>query len=54
VRELFAGRALPAGAQALAWNGDDDGGVRVPPGIYWVLVRAGGEHVGRRVGVLSR
>lgn len=54
VRNLFAERALPAGAETLVWNGDDDGGVRVPPGLYWVVLRAGSEQVGRRMVILSR
>ena len=54
VRDLLTGTALPAGAQTLAWDGDDEGGVRVPPGIYWVVVRAGGDEGRRRVVVLPR
>jgi hypothetical protein len=52
VRTLLSRRALPAGAQVLAWDGESDGGRRLPPGVYWVVVRAGAEEGRRRAVVL--
>lgn len=40
VRRMETG-TLPAGDQQLSWNGCDDSGVLVAPGIYFVHVRAG-------------
>ncbi|MEO6461907.1 MAG: FlgD immunoglobulin-like domain containing protein [Candidatus Eisenbacteria bacterium] len=53
VRTLLAQQPLPAGAQTLAWNGEDDAQARVAPGVYWLSLRAGAEE-GRRRAVLLR
>lgn len=34
VRNLIAGRALPAGRHVVPWDGADEGGVTAPPGEY--------------------
>ncbi len=52
VRTLLARQARLAGAHTVEWNGEDDGHVAVPPGVYWLLVRAGVEEGRRRAVVL--
>jgi hypothetical protein len=47
VRELPAGQ-LPAGAQALRWDGRDAFGSPAAPGLYWVVLRAGERILSRR------
>jgi hypothetical protein len=42
VRSLFRG-LLPAGAQALSWDGLDQRGARAAAGVYFVRLRVGGE-----------
>jgi subtilisin family serine protease len=39
----------PAGAQALRWDGADDGGRRVPAGTYFARLRADGAQAARRI-----
>jgi hypothetical protein len=34
------------------WDGRDDAGSRLPSGLYFIEVRAGGEHAMRRVAVV--
>jgi len=48
VRGLLAG-VLGAGEHESVWDGLDDGGRRVAPGLYWVRVRAGGVVSSRRL-----
>lgn len=38
VRSLLTGEALPAGPQAIAWDGRDDAGRALPAGVYLVRV----------------
>ena len=45
VREL----EVPAGREAVAWNGADNGGRPAAPGIYFVRVRAGGWSVSGKI-----
>jgi hypothetical protein len=40
VRTLWSGRRLDAGAVAVAWDGRDDDGAPVPPGVYAARVLA--------------
>jgi len=49
VRAIDAG-VLPAGEHAVRWDGLDGAGRRVPPGVYFVALDAGGRrHAGRLV-----
>jgi len=48
VRGLAAG-TLESGAHELTWDGCDDVGRRLAPGVYWVRVRAGGLASSRRL-----
>ena len=41
--------ALPAGAHAVVWNGRDDTGRPVSPGLYFLRVRAGAEEAAARI-----
>ncbi len=52
VRRLAVGRVTP-GAQAARWDGRDDGGRRVTPGIYFYRLRAPGLAASGRVVVLD-
>jgi len=52
VRQLVDG-TVPAGEHAVPWNGRDDSGQRVRPGVYLYRVRAGGVAEARRVVVLD-
>src|SRR5205085_10580236 len=40
VRSLVHGR-LPSGARRVAWDGRDDGGRRMAPGVYFARLRTG-------------
>jgi zinc metalloprotease ZmpB len=51
VRTLVDG-ALPEGLHACRWDGRDDAGRALAPGIYLMRLEAGGRHAGRRVAVL--
>ncbi len=53
VRGLLERQSLPAGAQTLAWDGEDDAHLRVPPGIYWISLRAGADEGRRRAVILE-
>jgi hypothetical protein len=48
VRRLVRG-ALPAGPHVAAWDGADDSGARVPPGIYSCRLVAAGERFEKRL-----
>jgi subtilisin family serine protease len=52
VRDLFAGE-LAAGPQRLAWDGTDDAGRRVAPGLYFVRAEHAGVAQAVRVTVLT-
>lgn len=52
VRRLDAGWHEP-GAVRLAWDGSDQAGARVPPGIYLVTVRAGRDVARTRVAIVE-
>jgi hypothetical protein len=41
VRRLQQGRVYPAGTHAVAWDGRNDDGLRLPPGIYVLHLKAG-------------
>ena len=41
VRALWRGTPAAGGAQALSWDGRDDGGRRAAPGVYYVRAAAG-------------
>ncbi len=45
-------RSFAAGRHALLWDGRDDGGRRVPPGLYLVRVAGAGTQAVRRVVIL--
>jgi len=42
VRTLLAGAALPAGPHTARWDGTDARGARVPSGVYFARIAAGG------------
>jgi hypothetical protein len=41
VRALVASESQPAGEREVRWDGRDDGGARVRPGVYTAVLRAG-------------
>lgn len=47
-----ADQAYPAGRWTFIWNGTDENGARVPPGVYLVRVRAAGETSSQKVQIL--
>jgi len=51
VRTLARG-TLPAGPSSRAWDGLDERGVRVAPGVYFVFLRAGAAESRSRVVLL--
>jgi flagellar hook capping protein FlgD len=51
VRTLVSG-ALDAGAHALAWRGDDDGGRALGGGVYFATLETRGHRLTRRVALL--
>ena len=38
---------LPAGRHALAWDGRDERGARLPAGVYWARLQAGERSIER-------
>ena len=52
VRELLDG-ALPAGEQAIVWDGRDDGGARVRPGTYFAVLLQGERKATKRMVLLG-
>jgi flagellar hook assembly protein FlgD len=52
VRTLLDGRALDAGRHESAWNGDDDRGKRVAPGVYAVSLETPQGRVSRKLHLL--
>ncbi|MFB3907475.1 MAG: M28 family peptidase [Candidatus Eisenbacteria bacterium] len=52
IRRIESAGPLPAGAQWLTWQADDDEGRNVPAGIYWLRVHAGGRSEARAAVVL--
>lgn len=52
VRSIVAGRLEP-GTRRVVWDAKDDAGSRVPPGVYFHVVRVG-SHVGTKRMVLAR
>ncbi|MBP6875790.1 MAG: hypothetical protein KBD56_06940 [Candidatus Eisenbacteria bacterium] len=53
VRSLCV-QTLPAGSHDLRWDGCDDGGRRLPSGIFLVRIEAGSDRTTRRVVWLAR
>ncbi len=53
VRTLLTGEERPAGRSSLHWDGRDDHGGAVAPGLYFVRVVSGGVAAGQRVAVLA-
>jgi hypothetical protein len=51
VRHLDHGAIAP-GTRRIAWDGRDDSGVRLAPGVYRVLVKTAGESTGARIVLL--
>jgi flagellar hook assembly protein FlgD len=51
VRHLEHGTIVP-GTRRIAWDGRDDAGVRLAPGIYRVLVKTPGRNAGARIVLL--
>jgi hypothetical protein len=45
-------RPLPAGRHQVVWEGRDQGGRRVAPGVYFCLLEASGKEVVRRITLL--
>ena len=52
IRSIDAGR-MESGLHRVAWDARNDAGVRMPPGVYFHVVRVG-EHVGSKRMVLAR
>ena len=50
---VLAASALAPGAHEFTWNGTDDGGRRMPSGVYLVRLRAGQEQAMHRVTLLE-
>jgi hypothetical protein len=49
VRRVQDGGILPAGTHRRTWDGRDEAGREVPPGVYFASVSAGGEVATRRI-----
>ncbi len=49
VRALAAGTAFATGRHELAWDGRDDSGAAVAPGVYLVRLESGGRTLTRRI-----
>ena len=47
IRKVALDRDVPAGHQAIEWDGRDDRGARVPVGLYFVRLRSAGRSVAR-------
>jgi hypothetical protein len=52
VRELIPSVGYAAGRHTIGWNGDDDQGRHLPPGVYMQRLEADGRSVSRRVVLL--
>jgi hypothetical protein len=52
VRELAKPYASPPGRHDLVWDGRDDAGRRVRPGVYLVRVRVGAEERHARISLV--
>lgn len=52
VRELIPNVGYAAGRHTIGWNGDDDQGRHLPPGVYLQRLETGGRSVSRRVVLL--
>jgi hypothetical protein len=52
VRKLFS-RTIPRGAYAATWDGRDDAGRAVAPGVYFVLGRAAKQSIERKIILLK-
>jgi hypothetical protein len=50
---MLADAALEPGEHILRWDGLDDGGRRVPPGLVLIRLRAGGETITGRITVVN-
>jgi FlgD Ig-like domain len=53
VRVVALDRDVPAGHQAIEWDGRDDRGARVPVGLYFVRLRSAGRSVARPLVVVD-
>jgi len=49
VRQLVAGSVLAAGTHTIAWDGRDDSGDGIPPGVYLCRIRAEGAEGKRKM-----
>ena len=49
VRRLAHDSWAPAGRNAIDWNGRDDRGARVPPGVYFVRIRGAAQEARVRI-----
>ncbi len=54
VRDLLPGHDLPAGRHEATWDGRDERGAAVPPGVYWARLEAAGAVASRRIVRLDR
>jgi len=52
VKQVWQGRAVPAGEQRIIWNGQDARGLSVPNGSYVVEINANSPETGERTGVM--
>ncbi|HET7224362.1 MAG TPA: FlgD immunoglobulin-like domain containing protein, partial [Candidatus Eisenbacteria bacterium] len=52
-RRVLAAAALPAGEHAIRWDGRDDRGARLPPGLYLVRLTTGAGQRAVRLTVLD-
>ena len=48
VKTLASG-SQPAGTYTVTWNGSDDSGVRMAPGVYFLKSKVGGEQIVNRL-----
>jgi len=53
VKSLASG-SQPAGTYSVTWDGSDDSGVRMAPGVYFLKSRVGGEQVVNRLIYVAR
>ncbi len=52
VRALWSGALIPGSVAEVPWNGRDDDGRSLPPGVYWVAVAGDGEIASARIVLL--
>ena len=53
IRSLIAGQMKSSGQHHVTWEGDDDAGIAVAPGVYTYRLRAGGVSVSKQMVVIK-